>query len=64
MVTGAVVPAHRLHDVKKHRGSQIRAEVNEHGKNHHSEAESLLIIFFQNSCTVPAPETSHGNTPG
>lgn len=63
-VAGAVVPAHRLHDVEKHGSSQIWAEVNEHGKDDHGEAESLLVVFLQNSCAVSTPETSQQNTPG
>lgn len=56
------VPAHRLHDVKKHRCCQVRAEVDEHGKNHHRKTESLLVVFLQHSCTVPTSGKSHKMT--
>lgn len=59
MVSGAAVPAHRLHDVKKHWSSQIRAEVDEHGENDHGQAQSLLVVFLQHGRTVSTPVMSH-----
>lgn len=52
------VPAHRLHDVEEHRSSQIGAEVDEHGQNHHGQAERLLVVFLQHGRAVPAPGRS------
>lgn len=54
MLNGAI-PAHRLHDVEEHRSSQIRAEVDEHGQDHHGQAERLLVVFLQHGRAVPAP---------
>lgn len=61
-IAGTAVPAHRLHDVEEHGRSQIRAEVDEHGENHHCKAESLLVVFLQHGGTVPTPGTMHRET--
>lgn len=63
-IAGAAVPAHRLHNVEKHRSGQIRAEVDEHGENDHSQAESLFVVFLQHGCTVPTPWTSQRHKSG
>lgn len=55
----ASVPAHRLHDLQQQRSRQIGTQVDEHGQNHHSQSQSLLVILLQNGPAVPAPEQTH-----